>query len=175
VAGRSARTGASAHVRAQYVFNVDLVDFFHTINFGRVRGLFKAAPFTFSDTIATTLAERAPEPPWECRRLLPLTGWSHSQASAVLRRSGNERCGWCRSIRRYPTAWAAITSVAIKIGCAAETLRLWVRQAERNAGQRLVLTTEEQQRLTQLERENRARDRSRHGCPDLAWVDRPMV
>jgi transposase len=55
----------------------------------------------------------------------------------------------------YPTAWAAIKSIASKIGCAAETLRLWVRQAERNAGQRPGLTSEEQQRLKQLERENR--------------------
>ena len=55
----------------------------------------------------------------------------------------------------YATQWAAITSIASKIGCAAETLRLWVRQAERNAGQRPGLTTEEQQRLKVLERENR--------------------
>ena len=55
----------------------------------------------------------------------------------------------------YATQWAAITSIASKIGCAAETLRLWVRQAERNAGQRPGLTTDEQQRLKVLERENR--------------------
>ncbi len=55
----------------------------------------------------------------------------------------------------YATQWAAITSIASKIGCTAETLRLWVRQAERNAGQRPGLTTEEQQRLKVLERENR--------------------
>ena len=55
----------------------------------------------------------------------------------------------------YATQWAAITSIASKVGCAAETLRLWVRQAERNAGQRPGLTTEEQQRLKVLERENR--------------------
>ena len=55
----------------------------------------------------------------------------------------------------YATQWAASTSIASKIGCAAETLRLWVRQAERNAGQRPGLTTEEQQRLKVLERENR--------------------
>lgn len=42
----------------------------------------------------------------------------------------------------YPTQWAAITSIASKIGCAAETLRLWVRQAERNTGHRPGLTTE---------------------------------
>ena len=55
----------------------------------------------------------------------------------------------------YATQWAAIMSIASKIGCAAETLRLWVRQAERNAGHRPGLTTEEQQRVKVLERENR--------------------
>ena len=48
----------------------------------------------------------------------------------------------------------AITSIAEKIGCAAETLRSWVRQAERDQGRRPGLTTEERQRLKQLEREN---------------------
>ena len=55
----------------------------------------------------------------------------------------------------YDTQWAAITSIASKIGCAGETLRLWVRQAERDGGQRGGLTTQEQQRLKELERENR--------------------
>jgi transposase len=55
----------------------------------------------------------------------------------------------------YETTWAAIKSIASKIGCSGETLRLWVRQAERNAGRRPGLTTEEQQRLKLLERENR--------------------
>ena len=49
----------------------------------------------------------------------------------------------------------AITSIASKIGCAAETLRLWVRRAERDSGQRPGLTSDEQQRLRILERENR--------------------
>ena len=53
------------------------------------------------------------------------------------------------------TQWAAITSIASKIGCAGETLRLWVRQAEREGGQRPGLTTQEPQRLKELERENR--------------------
>ena len=57
--------------------------------------------------------------------------------------------------REYATQWAAITSIASKIGCAAETLRLWVRRAERDAGQRPGLTTDEAQRLKLLERENR--------------------
>ncbi len=55
----------------------------------------------------------------------------------------------------YETQWGAITSIASKIGCAGETLRLWVRQAERDGGQRPGLTTDEQQRLKVLERENR--------------------
>jgi len=55
----------------------------------------------------------------------------------------------------YASQWAAIASIASKIGCTAETLRKWVRQAERDAGRRPGLTTEEQQRLKQLERENR--------------------
>lgn len=55
----------------------------------------------------------------------------------------------------YPSQWAAITSIASKIGCAAETLRHWVRRAERDAGQRPGLTSAEDQRLKALERENR--------------------
>ncbi len=56
---------------------------------------------------------------------------------------------------QYPSQWAAIRSIASKIGCTAETLRKWVRQAERDAGRRPGLTTEERQRLKELERENR--------------------
>ena len=55
----------------------------------------------------------------------------------------------------YPTQWAAITSIAGKIGCSAETLRGWVRRAERDTGQRPGLTTDERERLKALERENR--------------------
>jgi transposase len=55
---------------------------------------------------------------------------------------------------KHESQWAAITSIAEKIGCTAETLRSWVRQAERDAGRRPGLTTEERTRLKQLEREN---------------------
>jgi len=55
----------------------------------------------------------------------------------------------------YPSQWAAIRSIAEKIGCTHETLRSWVRQAERDAGGRPGLSTEERQRLQELERENR--------------------
>ena len=55
----------------------------------------------------------------------------------------------------HDSQWAAIHSIAGKVGCTAETLRNWVRQAERDAGKRPGLTTEERERLKQLERENR--------------------
>ena len=50
---------------------------------------------------------------------------------------------------------AAIRSIAQKIGCTAETLRQWVRQAERDRGLRAGLMTDERERLKALERENR--------------------
>jgi transposase len=55
----------------------------------------------------------------------------------------------------HDSQWGAIGSIAAKIGCTSETLRKWVRQAERDAGRRPGLTTEERQRLKDLERENR--------------------
>ncbi len=55
----------------------------------------------------------------------------------------------------HGSQWAAISSVAAKLGCTAETLRRWVRQTERDEGLRPGLTTDEQQRLKVLERENR--------------------
>lgn len=55
----------------------------------------------------------------------------------------------------YETQWAAIRSIAEKIGCSAETLRSWIRRSERDAGLRPGLTTDERERLKALERENR--------------------
>jgi transposase-like protein len=54
----------------------------------------------------------------------------------------------------YPSQWATIRSVGEKLGCSTEALRRWVRRAERDAGQRPGLTTDERQRLKQLERDN---------------------
>ena len=54
----------------------------------------------------------------------------------------------------HGSQWAAIVSVSSKLGCTAETLRRWVRQQERDAGERPGLTTSERERLKQLEREN---------------------
>jgi len=55
---------------------------------------------------------------------------------------------------RNPTQWGAIRSVAEKIGCPVEVLRRWVRQAERDTGQRPGLTADERTRLKALEKEN---------------------
>ena len=67
-----------------------------------------------------------------------------------------------RAVRRvqeqaaeHPSQWAAMEAIAPKLGCSSETLRKWVRQTERDAGQRPGLTTEERERLKALERENR--------------------
>jgi len=53
----------------------------------------------------------------------------------------------------YPSQWAAIRSIAEKIGCTHEALRRWVRQAERDQGQRPGLTTDERQQFKALQRE----------------------
>jgi transposase len=55
----------------------------------------------------------------------------------------------------HPSQWAAIQSIASKLGCTTETLRRWVRQDERDHGRRAGLTTDERQRLMELDRENR--------------------
>ena len=55
----------------------------------------------------------------------------------------------------YPNEWAAIRSIATKLGVHPETLRIWLRRSQVDAGERAGLTTEERARLKQLERENR--------------------
>jgi transposase len=55
----------------------------------------------------------------------------------------------------HGSQWAAIISVAGKIGCTPETLRSWVRRAEVDEGRRPELTSDERAKLKELERENR--------------------
>ena len=55
----------------------------------------------------------------------------------------------------HESRWAAISSVAQKIGAAPETVRKWVINAETDAGKRPGLTTSERERIKELERENR--------------------
>ena len=60
----------------------------------------------------------------------------------------------------HESQWAAISSVASKIGCSPETLRTWFRQAERDAGDRPGLSTTERERIRELEREVRELNRA---------------
>lgn len=55
----------------------------------------------------------------------------------------------------HRSMWAAICSVATKVGCGTESLRRWVYQAQRDQGSRPGLKTSQHDRLTELERENR--------------------
>lgn len=55
----------------------------------------------------------------------------------------------------HASEWAAISSIAAKIGCSAEMLRKWLRQAERDQGKAAGLTTTERDRMRELEREVR--------------------
>ena len=55
----------------------------------------------------------------------------------------------------HGSQWEAISSISAKIGCSGETLRRWVRQAERDRGVRAGPTSEERERIKALERENR--------------------
>ena len=57
--------------------------------------------------------------------------------------------------KEYPSEWQAIRSLAEKFGTTTETLRQWVRRAEVDGGMRGGVTTEERQRMQELEREVR--------------------
>ena len=65
----------------------------------------------------------------------------------------------CRMVmehrEEHRSEWAAIQSIAAKIGCMPETLRLWLRQSERDRGERVGPTTDEREKIRALERENR--------------------
>ena len=84
-----------------------------------------------------------------------------------------------RLVREHEEAhgsqWAAIRSIAEKLGCSAESLRHWVRRTEIDAGERPGLTTNERQRLQDLERENvelrRANEILRHAAVFFAAAE----
>ena len=56
---------------------------------------------------------------------------------------------------QYTSEWAAITSIATKCGMTPETLRKWIRRAQVDSGARQGVTSDERERLRELERENR--------------------
>ncbi len=66
-----------------------------------------------------------------------------------------ERAVWMASEHQgvHSAQWAAIASIAAKVGCTPETLRKWVRQAERDRGRRGGLKSDERERTKALERE----------------------
>jgi transposase len=55
----------------------------------------------------------------------------------------------------HPSQWAAIVSIAAKIGCTAQTLNEWMKKADVDSGREPGVTTDDRERLKQLERENR--------------------
>ena len=83
----------------------------------------------------------------------------------------------------HDAQWSASTSVSSKLGCTAQTLRKWVRQAERERGDRAGLSSEERRRLKELERENRELRRAKRDpaqgigvfCPGGARPPREMM
>jgi transposase-like protein len=62
----------------------------------------------------------------------------------------------------YPSRWAAIASIAAKIGCTAQTLLEWVKRAEVESGKRAGVPTDMTEKLKALERENRELGHVRH-------------
>ena len=57
--------------------------------------------------------------------------------------------------REHPSRWAAVVSIAEKIGCSAQTLNEWVKKAEIDGGKRAGVPLEVAEKLKALERENR--------------------
>jgi RNA-directed DNA polymerase len=57
IKGRSILTNAKLHINRNYVLNVDLENFFNSINFGRIKKLFESTPFKFTSPVATVLAQ----------------------------------------------------------------------------------------------------------------------
>jgi transposase len=73
----------------------------------------------------------------------------------------------------HASQWAAICSIAAKIGCSGETLRGWVRQAERDEGLREAMTSETRERLKALERENRELRQGEEDQENVQWTFSP--
>jgi transposase len=66
------------------------------------------------------------------------------------------RCGWWLDHERdYPSRWAAVVSIAEKIGCVPQTLHEWVKKAEVDSGKRAGVPTEVADKVKALEREVR--------------------
>ena len=95
------------------------------------------------------------EPPRLSWRLRSLRGWSHDTSDAMPARVARA----VRLVREHrdehPSEWAAIRSVAGKLGMSSEALRKWPRQEAVDQGRRPGVTSEERERIRELEREDR--------------------
>jgi transposase len=110
-------------------------------------------------SVAQKAGQLHSEPPRVYRRVKhskgePMTKRSHTPAyPAELRERG------VRLFREnrvhYSSDSAAYKAIAPKLGCSPDSLRVWCQQAERDDGQRAGLTTEEKDRIKELERENK--------------------
>jgi len=121
VVDRSIVTNAAPHVRNRYVLNLDLKDFFPSIHFGRVRGMFMAFPYGLNDKVATVLAQICSLP--ECLPQGAPTSPTISNMictkldSQLQTLAGRHRCYYTRyadditfstSVSRFPTALAGV-------------------------------------------------------------------
>lgn len=88
--------------------------------------------------------------------LFSLRGLSHEQDEQVCTRSPRTRSSHGSvAPGDYPSLWAAVDSIAPKIGCVPQTLLEWVKREEVDNGQRDGLTTRERERIKALEREGK--------------------
>ena len=115
-------------------------------------------PGRYANITPTLRAKEVVEPRRVSRRPQPLRGWSHGKPDDEPLFPGGARPRGPDGVRAQASIasqWAAIKSIAGKIGCTARDAAEWVRQAERDQGLRAGLTTEERERIKALERENR--------------------
>ena len=105
-----------------------------------------ALPAVYARTSRRTEISRVQpyESPRVSQRLQELGEWKPWHARVSSRRKfASEQLGLVRETRQsHDSEWSAITSVAEKMGCTPETLRKWMRQSQRDVGERAGLTTE---------------------------------
>ena len=108
-------------------------------------------PYPFL-TLTLTLSPST-EPPRNLRRLFSLKGLSHEhEVEPFFSRGPRTRCALGKQEHRgeYPSLWAAIESIAPKIGCVPQTLNEWVKRDEIDSSARAGVTTPDLQRLKEL-------------------------
>jgi RNA-directed DNA polymerase len=127
---RSIMTNAGMHKHKRYVLNVDLVDFFPSVNFGRVRGMFASPPYSLPLNIATVLAQiccHKNELPQGAPSSPVVSNMICSKMDSQLRRLAmNSRCTYSRyaddltfssTVPRFPGNLATITpSGSVELG-----------------------------------------------------------